>query len=55
MVLDHHEDPSRFKVDDLSRPQMQALYDFLLIELSEEERQSALVLSQLRSVLNSVG
>lgn len=49
--LDHHEDPSRFNVSQLSPAQMRALHDFLEGELTEEEKQSAMVFIYLKSFL----
>jgi hypothetical protein len=50
--LDHHEDPSRFSVDALSQTEKQMLYEFLEVELTGEEKKSALVMRQLESELS---
>lgn len=47
--LDHHEDPSRFTVDALSRTEKQMLFEFLKAELTEEEKKSVTVMRQLES------
>src|SRR5689334_5086989 len=50
--LDHHEDLSKFTVDDLSYLETKYLKDFLESELTPEEKQSAIILSQLEKRLN---
>jgi hypothetical protein len=51
--LDHHSDPSKFTVDDLSKEQMQCLKKFLESELTANEIASSLILLQLESKLNN--
>ena len=48
-----HHGTDTFKVDDLTREQMQALHTFLEAELSESQKQTALVLHELRFALRS--
>ena len=51
--LDHHDDPSNFIVDALSKEEMKCLKRFLESELTPKEMESTLVLLQLESKLSN--
>jgi len=51
--LDHHDDPSSFTVDHLSKEEMRSLKAFLEFTLSADEARSAIILLELESKLSN--